>query len=731
MKKLSWVFLVLMSIGLFGVTIFFSYAPKYMGQSYFDSRDFQSSINYKIDQFGPILLNRLNVNKAIENLKVEPHEIDQYRNHYGSKMDQIESIQFQYQVEIDQAINSNNEIMINELETERDTKIADIRANFASDEVVKEKILIAKKEVLRNYEAILLKEEFTAKEERKSFAYDLTNLETNERFTYGDITTDSAYKNVYNANEGYLYINSIKNNHNYIQDKEVQVLSIHNLSELIGDHSTPFKGTITIPTNMLSYHTLQESNAYNRSKWFFILFSGMGVIAAIGVYVLYRTRKIEVLSMTTAHTVKKLNFDGRMVAILITLFGLANTYIPITQRLEGIIIPYHSGKDIVHIGFLYLLVIFFITIMIVQFIWLFNEAKNQELKLLWEKSFIRKLMTTSQSVFVKRSVGVQIVILIFVVFLAGLGLGGVIIQPVLILAYTPLFTFIAIPALYILFKRVGDYNKLAVATEEMSKGQMIEDVKIRGKSVLAEHAKHLNTLREGVRISQSEQAKSERLKTELITNVSHDLRTPLTSIITYTDLLKKEDLTHDQRMSYVAILDRKSQRLKTLIEDLFEVSKMASGNMELQKQHVDLKQLMQQALAEHDEEIQGAGLDFRVSTPDKALIANVDGQKWWRVLDNLIVNAIKYTMPGTRVYVTLKETNGCVNFIIKNVTKYELGENVDELFERFKRSDTSRHTEGSGLGLAIAQSIVDLHGGSMNIEVDGDLFKVSVSIKMS
>ena len=319
--------------------------------------------------------------------------------------------------------------------------------------------------------------------------------------------------------------------------------------------------------------------------------------------------------------------------------------------------------------------------------------------------------------------------LLSVIFLAGLGLGGVVLAPVLIIIYGPLFVFVVLPTLYLLFKRVADYNKLAIATEQMSKGQLINDVHIRGKSVLAEHAKHLNKLREGVRVSQSEQAKSERLKTELITNVSHDLRTPLTSIITYTDLLKNPDLPLEERLSYVGILDRKSQRLKTLIEDLFEVSKMASGNMELLKQRVDLTQLMQQALAEHEEDIQTAGLYFRIAKPGRSIFALVDGQKWWRVLDNLIVNAIKYTLPGTRVYVTLKEMDGCAHFTIKNVTKYELGENVDELFERFKRADTSRHTDGSGLGLAISQSIVDLHDGSMKIEVDGDLFKVTVSIQ--
>src|SRR5690606_30546955 len=164
-----------------------------------------------------------------------------------------------------------------------------------------------------------------------------------------------------------------------------------------------------------------------------------------------------------------------------------------------------------------------------------------------------------------------------------------------------------------------------------------------------------NRLKEGVRESMSEQAKSERLKTELITNVSHDLRTPLTSIITYTDLMKTPELSNDDRLAYAEILERKSQRLKTLIEDLFEVSKMASGNMELHRQRVDFTQLLTQAFAEHAEDISTSGLDFRISTPEQPVYIMADGQKWWRMLDNLILNAIKYALPGTRVFVNLKQ----------------------------------------------------------------------------
>lgn len=226
----------------------------------------------------------------------------------------------------------------------------------------------------------------------------------------------------------------------------------------------------------------------------------------------------------------------------------------------------------------------------------------------------------------------------------------------------------------------------------------------------------------------SEQAKSERLKTELITNVSHDLRTPLTSIITYTDLLKNPDLTDEQRKQYIDVLDKKSARLKTLIEDLFEVSKMASGNIEITKQKLDLTQLVQQAIGEHEEAFSLSNLELRILMPEEPLYAYVDGQKMWRVIDNLIVNTLKYSLEGTRVYVTLKQIGSNIEFSVKNVSKYELNENVQELTERFKRADASRHTDGSGLGLAIAQSIVDLHNGRLTVEVDGDLFKVTVTI---
>lgn len=289
--------------------------------------------------------------------------------------------------------------------------------------------------------------------------------------------------------------------------------------------------------------------------------------------------------------------------------------------------------------------------------------------------------------------------------------------------------FLGLPALYIFVRRFGYLNRVFKSTEKIAQGELTE-IPIEGKSPIAKHAEHLNNLQEGVKISVTEQAKSERLKTELITNVSHDLRTPLTSIITYTDLLKQPNLSEEDRQKYVDVIDKKSERLKVLIEDLFEVSKMASGNMELHKTTLDVTQLVQQVLAERNEEFQQSNFEIVTRLPEQPIITKVDGERFWRVIDNLVSNALKYSLPGTRIYIDLEKEEHVARFVVRNISKYELDANVEELFERFKRGDEARNTEGSGLGLAISQSIVDMHGGEMDITLDGDLFKVSVTLPL-
>ncbi len=332
--------------------------------------------------------------------------------------------------------------------------------------------------------------------------------------------------------------------------------------------------------------------------------------------------------------------------------------------------------------------------------------------------------------FLKTSTGAQLFIVLTIVFGLGLAALMVILNPDFMVAYMVLLAAIGVPLSMVLIRRIGYFNRIVLQANELAIGKLGPDVQVPGKSVLATLAGNMNVLKQGVTTLQNEQAKSERLKTELITNVSHDLRTPLTSIITYTALLKKEDVSNEDRIAYVEIIDQKSQRLKVLIDDLFEVSKMASGNVELNKEKVDLVQLLQQTLAEYDNMIKESNLQFRLPNMEIPVYAFVDGQKLFRVFDNLIGNVLKYSLENSRVYITIQTSGDHALISFKNVSKYEISENRDELFERFKRGDSSRHTEGSGLGLAIAKSIVDLHEGHLTIDVDGDLFKVAISLKM-
>ena len=225
-----------------------------------------------------------------------------------------------------------------------------------------------------------------------------------------------------------------------------------------------------------------------------------------------------------------------------------------------------------------------------------------------------------------------------------------------------------------------------------------------------------------------EEVKSQKMKTELITNMSHDLKTPLTAIITYVNLLKEEK-DEEKRQSYVEVLDRKSLRLKVLIEDLFEISKASSDNVTLNLMKVDIVNLFKQVKLELDDKIQQANLDFRLSFPEEKLILELDSQKTYRIFENLVVNIIKYAMPHTRVYIEMFRDDKDVVVRMKNVSQEELNFNPEEITDRFVRGDASRNTEGSGLGLAIAKSFTELQKGKLTIETEADLFKVEIRWK--
>ena len=236
----------------------------------------------------------------------------------------------------------------------------------------------------------------------------------------------------------------------------------------------------------------------------------------------------------------------------------------------------------------------------------------------------------------------------------------------------------------------------------------------------------LTKIQDGFKKAVEEELKSQRMKTDLITNVSHDLKTPLTAIITYVNLLKEENVSDEERKSYIETLDKKSQRLKRLIEDLFEVSKASSNNITIHPVDVDLVDLIKQVLLELDDKIAESKVEFRFNTGEDKLVLSLDSEKTYRIFENLIINIVKYAMPNTRAYIDIARRGDSVQITLKNISASELDFNTEEIGERFVRGDKSRNTEGSGLGLAIARSFVELQGGTFKIETDGDLFKAVI-----
>ena len=273
-----------------------------------------------------------------------------------------------------------------------------------------------------------------------------------------------------------------------------------------------------------------------------------------------------------------------------------------------------------------------------------------------------------------------------------------------------------------------ELTKLQAVGAALAVGNL--DAKVDTKHMywdLRAHGENLNDISRGMQLAVDKQLKSERLKTELITNVSHDIKTPLTSIINYVGLLRR-DPTEKQAKEYLEVLDRQSQRLKKLTEDLVEVSKASTGNMTVNASRRSVNEMLLQAVGEYSERLDRAKLDTVLTLPDRELFAWVDGTLLWRVLDNVFSNACKYALSGTRFYIDASEKAGNARLSFKNISRDRLNVPADELMERFVRGDASRGGEGSGLGLNIAKSLTELQGGTFDVSVDGDLFRVDITL---
>lgn len=293
-----------------------------------------------------------------------------------------------------------------------------------------------------------------------------------------------------------------------------------------------------------------------------------------------------------------------------------------------------------------------------------------------------------------------------------------------------IYITLCIIAILVIVDKVKKIEKIRNGISEIKDGNIEYKIEIKKDSLFNDIVCDINEMGQTINVAVEERVKSERMKNELITNVSHDLKTPLTAMINYISLMKNEDIQPDYIKDYIQVLDKRSQRLKVLIEDLFEASKIGSNNIELDIEKTDINQLLTQTLVEMEEYIDESKLEFIVNTPDYEVYILADGKKNFRVFENIISNILKYSLEGTRVYIDLEEIDDKVYISFKNVSKYKLNFNPDEITERFTRGDLSRNTEGSGLGLAIAKGFVEAQYGNLKVDIIGDLFIVNIDFNL-
>lgn len=308
--------------------------------------------------------------------------------------------------------------------------------------------------------------------------------------------------------------------------------------------------------------------------------------------------------------------------------------------------------------------------------------------------------------------------------------GSVGVRTVLIVIGYPILialTFFMFPitigvAAWFSLKKIKSFNKIKDGVERIKDGDIYHNIEVAGGGEFARLAANINSITDGLGKAVDSELKSERLKTELITNVSHDIRTPLTSIITYVDLLKIEK-DPSKMKEFIEVLDQKAKRLKLLTDDLFEAAKATSGNIPTQLEQIDIVSLITQGLGEVSEKIEELGLEFRFNHSRDKVYILADGKLLWRSIENVLSNIFKYALKGSRVYIDIEDADNEALLTFKNISAYELNISADELMERFKRGDESRSGQGSGLGLSIAKSLIEVQRGKFTIQIDGDLFK--------
>lgn len=357
------------------------------------------------------------------------------------------------------------------------------------------------------------------------------------------------------------------------------------------------------------------------------------------------------------------------------------------------------------------------------FFWGYTSlVRRIKAKSMWKGSLLCAVISFGRRVMEAWSVtaraGVILLTFLFILWLA-------------ILAHTGATVILAlaasIAAAWFVLSSAMAKSRIRKGIEEIASGNLEHRIELNGlRGADKELAEKVNDIGSGLNRAVDEAMRNERLKTDLITNVSHDIKTPLTSIINYVDILKRSNIADEKIRGYLDILEAKAQRLKTLTEDVVEASKVSSGNITLEYMDMDLRELIQQTEGELAEKFAARRLTVVLNMPEEPAVIHVDGRRMWRVLENIFGNAAKYAMPGTRVYADLTLNDSQVMFSLKNVSEQQLNFSADELTERFIRGDISRSTEGSGLGLSIAKSLTTMQGGEFELYLDGDLFRVNI-----
>lgn len=651
---------------------------------------------------------------------ISPDQVEIYRQRYGDLGTQILDIKSQYQERLELAIEEKTK---ETLQKERDDKIKAIVENFTDDEAVKKKIIDEEM-------AYIKKNKKTIEEDIKPYLSDANEL---YHYFFKDTQTGDVYTNVEGLNKYSTEtevreklksqaVGKVKNFeyginlYNFIKPEATQ-------SGLFQTSVANLKGSYVIPKGSFLDTKIkeQEKEAEFFSKLIYVgIFS---MLIGIGILYFYVNSKMLI------------DFMNKIPLDVATVVFLGLGFMAAAQAL--VIYPYNVGNSLSNMRMLVSPVVIGTACLLISFVmlkvlWqkLLPKYRKVDLKEVWQDSAFYKLYEKIISIFNKLPFSSKIVVILLVV-VANLFALFILRRMYFSSFYRMILLGVMVVVILVEIRLVYLALKRTKKIMEQSKNWMIEyDQPVSQDISLKELDRELTQLNKLIETSQKDTVQSEMLKTELLTNVSHDLRTPLTSIITYGDLLKQESLTDDNRKEYIEIINKKAQRMKHLIDDLFEVTKMNNGEIILDKSEVNLTQLLQQSVSEYSEEFEDHHLKFIFNKPEEAINLPLDGERMWRVFDNIFGNAIKYSMPETRVYLRLEKQNDMAKIELKNISQHELNEEADQLMEKFKRGDSSRHTEGSGLGLAIINSIVSLHDGNIDIQVDGDLFKLTIYLPL-